>query len=360
MAAVGTPLMPNVPPPARASRKPGADPRQALRAALRRAELPPSGQDPQPWLFRLAGPDTLELHLDRSRVLSVADPDRREAVISCGAALFRVRVALHALGHAGRVQLLPDALDRDHLARIRLGAARTPSPADGALALAMHGGQGDGRGGEDGGIAPHVLSLLLGAARMEQAWLGFVETPALRLALSGLVIAAHRRQRDDPRRRREHVFRAHQNEGTRSDGLPAAYPGSPGFLSYLGLPVPRSVGRDPEIEARVERWVQRAATVAVLTTRGDGRADWLVAGQALARVLLTAHACGVAASYLNQPVQVPEFRPRVAALVRAASDPGVPGRRGGMPAEAVPQIVLRLGAHAAPPADASRDDGVRP
>ena len=338
--------MPGVPRPARAIGTLGADPRQALREALRRAELPPSGQDPQPWLFRLHGPDTLELHLDRSRVLSVADPNRREAVISCGAALFRVRVALHAMGHAGRVQLLPDALDRDLLARIRLGSARTPSPADGTLALAIHAARtGDpaSQSGEDGGIAPHVLSLLLGAARLEQAWLGFVETPRLRRALAGLVIAAHRRQRDDPRRRREHIFRAHQNDGTRSDSLPAAYPGSPGFLSYLGLPVPRSVGRDPEIEARVQRWVERAATIAVLTTRGDGRTDWLAAGQALARVLLTAHASGVAASYLNQPVQVSEFRPRVGELVRAASDPGVPGRRGGMPADAVPQIVLRLG-----------------
>ena len=338
--------MPNVPPPARAAGATGADPRQALREALRRAELPPSGQDPQPWLFRLDGPDVLELHLDRSRVLSVADPDRREAVISCGAALFRVRVALHATGHAGRVQLLPDPLDPDLLARIRLGPSHAPSPADGTLALAIHEGQpGDlaGQAGDDGGIAPHVLSLLLGAARLEQAWLGFVETPVLRRALAGLVIAAHRRQRDDPRRRREHIFRAHQNEGTRSDSLPAAYPGSPGFLSYLGLPVPRSVGRDPAIDARVHRWVERAATIAVLTTRGDRRADWLVAGQALARVLLTAHASGVAASYLNQPVQVPEFRPRIGELVRAASDPGVPGRRGGMPADAVPQIVLRLG-----------------
>jgi len=338
--------MPGVPPPTRTTGTMGTDPRQALREALRRAELPPSGQEPQPWLFRLRGRDTLELHLDRSRTLSVADPDRREAVISCGAALFRVRVALHAMGHAGRVRLLPDPLDRDHLAHIRLGAAHTPSPADGTLALAIQDGQADGmagRAGEDGGIAPHVLSLLLGAARVEQAWLGFVETPVLRRALAGLVIAAHRRQRDDPRRRREHIFRAHQNEGTRSDSLPAAFPGSPGFLSYLGLPVPRSVGRDPEIAARVQRWVERAATIAVLTTRGDGRADWLVAGQALARVLLTAHACSVGASYLNQPVEVPEFRPHVAELVRAAADPGVPGRRGGMPADAVPQIVLRLG-----------------
>ena len=81
----------------------------------------------------------------------------------------------------------------------------------------------------------------------------------------------------------------------------------------------------------------------VLTPPGSPRADWLVAGRALARVLLTASAAGVSTSFLNQPVEVADLRPRVAALVREAADPGVPGRRGGMPADASPQIVLRLG-----------------
>jgi hypothetical protein len=78
-------------------------------------------------------------------------------------------------------------------------------------------------------------------------------------------------------------------------------------------------------------------------TGGDTRRDWLAAGQALARVLLTARAAGVSATYLNQPLEVADLRPRITTLVHDAADPGVPGRRGGMPAAAMPQIVLRLG-----------------
>jgi hypothetical protein len=137
--------------------------------------------------------------------------------------------------------------------------------------------------------------------------------------------------------------RAHRNDGTPVGGLPDYVVGSSGWLPYLGPPAPRLAGRDPAFPARARAWVERAPTVAVLTTRGDALADWLVAGQALARVLLTARAAGVSASYLNQPVEVPDLRPRVADLVRDAADPGVPGRRGGMPADATPQIVLRLG-----------------
>ena len=326
----------------------GAGRREALHAAVRRAALPPSGQETQPWMFRLRGDDALELHADPGRLHSIADPHGREAIISCGAALFRVRVALLAAGHAGRVELLTDSTEPSLLARVRLGEPHVPTPADRALDAGIRCGWSDRSVYEARGIAPHILSLLLGAAREEGAWLGFVDTPVLRRALAGLVVAAHRRQRDDPRRRREHALRAHRNDGAIPDGLPATYPGGPAYLSYLGLPVPRAVGRDPAIAERVQGWVDRAATIAVLATRGDARADWLVAGQALARVLLTARAAGVAASYLNQPVEVPELRPGVAELVRAAADPGVPGGRGGMPTDAAPQVVLRLG-HATEP-----------
>ena len=51
----------------------------------------------------------------------------------------------------------------------------------------------------------------------------------------------------------------------------------------------------------------------------DAPLDWLCAGRALSRVLLAARAEGVQASFLNQPIEVPELRERVAAAV---GDPG--------------------------------------
>jgi hypothetical protein len=66
----------------------------------------------------------------------------------------------------------------------------------------------------------------------------------------------------------------------------------------------------------------------VLATAGDVVVDWLMAGQALQRVLLEAAAGGIQAGYLNQPVQVARLRPRVAELLATGGDP---------------QIALRLG-----------------
>ena len=55
-------------------------------AAVAEAIRAPSSHNTQPWLFRIAG-DHLGVMADRSRALPVADPQDRELVISCGAAI---------------------------------------------------------------------------------------------------------------------------------------------------------------------------------------------------------------------------------------------------------------------------------
>ena len=57
-----------------------------LRSLVEYAALAPSGHNTQPWRFRLRGGGA-ELLADRTRALPVVDPDDRELVISCGAAL---------------------------------------------------------------------------------------------------------------------------------------------------------------------------------------------------------------------------------------------------------------------------------
>jgi len=65
----------------------------------------------------------------------------------------------------------------------------------------------------------------------------------------------------------------------------------------------------------------------VLHTAGDEPVDWLRAGQALQRMLLTTTADGVAVSFLNQPIEVRELR----AELRGLLDTGAP------------QLLVRLG-----------------
>jgi nitroreductase len=74
-------------------------------------------------------------------------------------------------------------------------------------------------------------------------------------------------------------------------------------------------------------WFEEDPQLAVLSTHSGGKASWLLAGQALQRVLLTATMRGIAASPLTQPLETAE-----AWLVR---DP-----RSG---HEEPQMILRIG-----------------
>ena len=67
----------------------------------------------QPWLWRI-GPGTVELHADWTRHLPATDPDRRDVLLSCGAALHHLQVALAARGTAAQVNRLPDPEDLAH------------------------------------------------------------------------------------------------------------------------------------------------------------------------------------------------------------------------------------------------------
>jgi hypothetical protein len=67
----------------------------------------PSVNNTQPWWFY--GVDReIGMHADDERRQPVADPEGREMMISCGAALFTARVALRYLGIVPKVRVLPE------------------------------------------------------------------------------------------------------------------------------------------------------------------------------------------------------------------------------------------------------------
>jgi hypothetical protein len=70
----------------------------------------PSVQNTQPWRFRV-GEYAIELYADPGRKLQV-DPVGREMLISCGAALYGLRLAVRSLGYLPVVEPLPDPARR--------------------------------------------------------------------------------------------------------------------------------------------------------------------------------------------------------------------------------------------------------
>src|SRR5271166_2317279 len=91
---------------------------EIARYVVAKAVWAPSIHNTQPWRFT-AGGQQISLHADAGRQLAVADPDGREMLISCGAALFNVRLALRSLGYVPETSVLPDPGQPALVARVR-------------------------------------------------------------------------------------------------------------------------------------------------------------------------------------------------------------------------------------------------
>jgi nitroreductase len=311
-----------------------------IHALIRRATRAPSSHNTQPWRFRIhGGGHGLDLLADCGRRLPVNDPDDREMTLSCGCALMNLRVAAAAAGLGAVVTALPDPSRPDLLARIALDPEAPPDATLASLAPAIdqrHTNRGDFR---PAAVAAGQTKRLMAAAAAEGAWLELVAGPANRAAVAGLVSAGDAAQWSDPAWRRE--LAAWLRPRGRGDGL---------SLPRLLVPVARfSVARfdlGRRVGRRDRRLAETAPLLAVLGTGADDTPARLAAGQALARVLLTATADGLAASYLNQPVQVAALRPRLATLLGAG--PAASSGRG------CPQVLLRLGIAKKPSAASPR------
>ena len=68
--------------------------------------LAPSLHNAQPWAFQV-GPQHVDVLIDRTRLLPVADPAGRQAHLGLGAAAFLLRLKLSTLDHAVRVEEWP-------------------------------------------------------------------------------------------------------------------------------------------------------------------------------------------------------------------------------------------------------------
>lgn len=77
----------------------------------------PSYHNSQPWKFVGEGAGILHLYLDRDRLVET-DSSGRQALISCGAVLDHLRVAMAASGWVANVDYYPNPNDYTHLAAI--------------------------------------------------------------------------------------------------------------------------------------------------------------------------------------------------------------------------------------------------
>jgi nitroreductase len=298
---------------------------EKLHFVLNCAVLAPSNRNSQPWRFRLCR-EAVELYADRRRALAVVDPDDRELTASCGSALYYLRIALRYFGYLGATAVFPDPRDSDLLARIGLGDPAEPLSYERSLFHAI-GERGTYRAAfERTQVEERVLAELVSAAGDEGAWLHIVETAEQRDRVAALIAHGDQILTSDRHYCREFASWIHPDRAMSRDGMPG-YVRGVGCLSFDG-DVDHWHRRDRGLAARSWQLAEASPVLAVLGTDTDSPRAWLAAGQALAKVLLHARVNGVSASFLNQPIEVPDLRWKLLDTL------GVGG---------FPQLLLRLG-----------------
>jgi nitroreductase len=296
--------------------------------AVEDATRAPSVHNTQPWRWRI-GPNAVELHADGNRHLPAADPDRRDLMLSCGAALHHLLVALAALGLHTDTRRLPDPEYPAHLATVGYRPDGDPDPDAARLYPAIAARRTDRRRFSRRPVPREHIEALTAAARRAGAQLRtMVCSEQRRRLLDSFVLAAHE-QENHPGYPAELRSWTHRYAAAR-DGVPAG--NLPVLSGAAGSAPLRRFTRGTLREAPLPGGPAAtgdAAELLVVTTPADEPIDRLRAGEATSAVLLTATALGLASTPLSQAVEIEECRTAIAQDVLAAPDE--------------PQLVIRVG-----------------
>lgn len=293
---------------------------RAVTAALRA----PSVHNIQPWRWRI-GADRVELYADPDRRLPFTDPDRRDHLVSCGAALSHLHVALAAAGIGHVIDRFPGD-DRDHLATVRFTGV-PPDAAEGAdalLAPAIPRRRTDRRPFADEVLAPQRLAALGACAARYGVTLHTVSDVVARRHLVELEREAAAELRARPGHAAELLVWTRRYADSR-DGVRAE-----------SVPTSTRWPREPELSIRfpsgslpVPALAQDRATIVALTTPVDDESARLAAGEAAGMVLLAATRAGLATCPLSRMLESARTRSALAGRVLRTTDH--------------PQLLIRVG-----------------
>jgi nitroreductase len=293
----------------------------------------PSLHNAQPWQFRV-GHDHVDVLLDRSRLLPVADPKTRQAHLGLGAAVFLLRLVLSTMDRTVQVLSWPDSGQPDLVARLVVGGRHAATDEDRRLLAALSARRTVRTPFNTDTVPVRLQVAWRDLTEAEGAGLRWVAAPGERLGVAALVTAAERLQQRNP------AYLAELDRWTAAEHLaegagvpPEAFGVSAAVGHSAEFPLRDFAGGTRTIPPRQATPLEQHPVVTVLHTPEDRPHDWLRGGQALMRLLLAAAAEGFAASYLNQPLELPGLRQQLRDELRLAG---------------WPQLVLRLGRPAGP------------
>jgi len=289
-----------------------------VRTALSLAARAPSVHNTQPWRWQVDA-HSLHLYSDASRQLPNTDPDGRDLILSCGAALHHCLVAFAAVGWRSKVTRLPNPADPSHLAAVELFPYEADS-VDVALAAAIPRRRTD--------------------RRYYSSWpvpVGDIALMAARAARNGVTLC-----RVEDMDNLQKIVTQSVQEHLNNDYLGELTAWSGRYASVAGVPARNTPVPDPNAKIPSRYFAGPAlpmppdsssdddnAVVLALGTRNDDRMAQLRAGEATSIVLLTATSMGLASCPVTEPLETPGTRETVRSDIFGDTD--------------YPQMLLRVG-----------------
>jgi nitroreductase len=317
-----------------------------IKDAVQIACRAPSLHNSQPWQW-VFNRGQLRLFLDPSRVMDT-DHSAREALISCGAALDHLRVAMAAAGWQSHIDRFPEPNSANHLASIEFTRMEFVTERDRRLVGAIEARRTDRLPFSSVTAWQSIEAVVAGIADRHAVHLEVIADELHPRLEEAAQIAESLRFYDTPYHNELHWWTApfEASEGIPYSALVSAAEGDRVGVGRA-FPVPRRPERRLEVP-------EDHAKVLLLSTDDDTRADALAAGEALSATLLECTMAGLATCPVTHLTEVGVTRELIRSLMDHAAVPQVLIRVGVVPVtEKVPpptprrplSAVLRLGSY---------------
>lgn len=275
--------------------------RVPIRDLVALATRAPSVHNTQPWRWRITE-DHLSLFADYSRKLTHADPEARDLIISCGAALQHLRVAAAASGWEAVVRRMPNPYNDAQLADISFRAHRPTNDQITALE-ALTRRRTDRRRPTFWPVPRDRLDPLAALGPAAGVTVVGVVSPTARSDLLHILAEAAKVQRLNPDYVDEivHWTGRHDDQGIPTSSLPSVQPTIDGESVPPRFPS-GTLADHPSLPVPVE------PALLVICTSSDDTLSRLRAGEALGAMLVKGTSDGLAMVPLSQAIEVNRTR----------------------------------------------------
>jgi len=279
--------------------------------------LAPSTHNTQPWKCKIKG-DTLQIFIDFSKKIPVADPLCRDMYISLGALIKNVELAASAFGVEARTRSLAKDFDDDLVAEISFpNLDRAKDPASSPLLEGILRRQ-NYRGFFTEKFDEKAFTQVLGAAVKPRSGVSVAAAGEKDVieALAQLTVKGLRMAYATEEFRKEISSYINHNLSRKRRGLH-------GYSLRLNTPqsfvIPKIMKRKDigaKLGALNYKSFIRSSAVLVLTTQKDTPRDWLEVGKTMEEIMVRASIAGLATSIYTAAIEMPGLRQEVAKTLK--------------------------------------------